>query len=60
MSQPFDPYYTWLGILPEEQPPNLYRLLGLSDLEDDLRVIENAADRQMVHGAELPDRPKLR
>ncbi len=26
----FDPYYTSLGIPPEEQPPNYYRLLGLS------------------------------
>ena len=25
----FDPYQAWLGIPPHDQPPNLYRLLGL-------------------------------
>ena len=28
MSDHFDPYYTWLGIPPEEQPPDHYRLIG--------------------------------
>ena len=28
----FDPYYRWLGIPQAEQPPTLYRLLGLSPL----------------------------
>ncbi|HVW36611.1 MAG TPA: prenyltransferase/squalene oxidase repeat-containing protein, partial [Pirellulales bacterium] len=45
----FDPYYRWLGIPQAEQPPTLYRLLGLSPLEPDLDVIEEAADRQMAH-----------
>ena len=45
----FDPYYRWLGIPQAEQPPTLYRLLGLSPLEPDLGVIEEAADRQMAH-----------
>jgi len=45
----FDPYYKWLGIPPAQQPPNLYRLLGLQFFEPNLDVIENAADRQMVH-----------
>jgi hypothetical protein len=49
MSDPFDPYYTWLGIRPEEQPPNHYRLLGLQLFEDNLDAIEHAADRQMAH-----------
>ena len=26
---PFDPYYSWLAIPPEDQPPNHYQLLGL-------------------------------
>lgn len=46
---PFDPYYQWLGIPPEEQPPNHYRLLGIRLFEDNSSVIQNAADRQMVH-----------
>ncbi|MEX2026657.1 MAG: hypothetical protein WEH44_05140 [Pirellulaceae bacterium] len=45
----FDPYYTWLGIPPEEQPPTHYRLLGLRDFEASQDVIANAADRQMSY-----------
>jgi hypothetical protein len=46
---PFDPYYTWLGIPPAEQPANCYRLLGIGLFEANPAVIENAADRQMRH-----------
>jgi hypothetical protein len=49
MSEQFDPYRKWLGIPPKDQPPNHYRLLGIPLFEDDLDVIENAADRQMAH-----------
>ncbi len=49
MAEKFDPYHTWLSIAPEEQPPTLYRLLGLRPFEDNPDVIENAADRQMTH-----------
>jgi hypothetical protein len=45
----FDPYYTWLGIPPEEQPPDHYRLLGIQRFESDQDVISIAADRQMNH-----------
>ena len=45
----FDSYHRWLGIPPAEQPPTLYRLLGLASLEADPSVIEEAADRQMAH-----------
>lgn len=44
-----DYYHQWLGIPPEEQPPNLYRLLGLTTFESDANVIEASADRQMAH-----------
>ena len=44
----FDPYRKWLGILPKDQPPNHYRLLGVEAFEDDLDVIEGAADKQMA------------
>ena len=47
MSATFDPYHKWLGILPKDQPPHHYRLLGLEPFEDDLQVIEAAADRQL-------------
>ncbi len=49
MSETFDPYYEWLGIRPEEHPVDLYRLLGIGALEDNVTAIENAADRQMGH-----------
>jgi len=48
-TETFDPYHTWLGIPPEEQPPNLYRLLGVRLFEDNLEVIEHAADQRMAH-----------
>ncbi|MDF1745582.1 MAG: WD40 repeat domain-containing protein [Gimesia sp.] len=44
----FDPYHKWLGIPPRDQPPNHYRLLGIDLFEDDLDVIEAAADRCMA------------
>ena len=37
---PLDPYYLWLGIPPSEQPPNHYRLLGVSAFESNEQVIE--------------------
>jgi formylglycine-generating enzyme required for sulfatase activity len=49
MAERFDPYYQWLSIPPEEQPPNHYRLLGTRLFEDNPGVIESAADRQMAH-----------
>lgn len=45
----FDPYHKWLGIPAEEQPPHLYRLLGLALFESDPEVIEAAADQRMAH-----------
>ena len=45
----FDPYHKWLGIPPEQQPPNHYRLLGVELFESDADVIESAAVRQMAH-----------
>ena len=47
MAEDFDPYYKWLGILAKDQPPHNYRLLGIELVEDDLQVIESAADRQL-------------
>ena len=47
--QKFDPYHRWLGIPPHEQPPTLYRLLGISDFESDQDVIKEATYRQIGH-----------
>lgn len=49
MSAPFDPYYTWLAIPPEDQPPDYYRLLGLRPLEPDLEAITKAAEQRIAH-----------
>jgi len=49
MPEKFDPYHKWLGISPEEQPPNHYRLLGLKLYEGDADVISNACDQRMTH-----------
>ena len=48
MAEGFDPYYTWLGIPPHEQPANNYRLLGITLCESNPEVISNAADRVML------------
>ena len=49
MAEEFDPYHKWLGIDPENRPPNHYQLLGIRDFEADPDVIQSAADRQMSH-----------
>ncbi len=49
MSNSFNAYHKWLGIPPDEQPPDHYRLLGIRQFEDDADVISHAADRQMAH-----------
>lgn len=49
MGKAFDSYHIWLGIPPEDQPPNHYRLLGLMPFESNPDAIQNAADRQMIH-----------
>jgi len=49
MSEPFDPYHRWLGIRPEEQPADHYRLLALARFEDEPEVIRDAAEQRMRH-----------
>ncbi len=49
MADPFDPYHVWLGIPPDEQPPNHYRLLGIKLFEPNPDVIAHAADQRMSH-----------
>jgi hypothetical protein len=49
MSTDFDPYYLWLGIPPQEQPPNHYRLLGIAAFESNASVIDSAASRQSTY-----------
>jgi hypothetical protein len=49
MSDEFDPYHVWLGIPPEEQPPNHYRLLGLRQFEPVGDVISHALDQRLAY-----------
>ena len=42
VSGDFDPYREWLDIPPADQPPNYYRLLGLSLYEGDCAAIAHA------------------
>ena len=53
MGDAFDPYYIWLGIPPDDQPPNHYRLLGVTLFEANREVIEAAANRQMAYMQEI-------
>ncbi len=46
MSGDFDPYREWLEIPPADQPPNYYRLLGLSLYESDCAAIVRAAEER--------------
>jgi hypothetical protein len=45
----FDPYWEWLEIPAEDQPPTFYRLLGLDDFEDDLAAIDAAAKQTTAY-----------
>lgn len=47
MQNTFNPYHKWLAIPAEEQPPTLYRLLGVAPFEADPDVIHAAADARM-------------
>ncbi len=47
MADTFDPYHKWLGIPPQDQPPNHYRLLGINRFETDPDVIDAAANQRM-------------
>jgi hypothetical protein len=49
MSEEIDVYYEWLGIKPEDQPPNHYQLLGVDLFESDENVLARAADERMVY-----------
>lgn len=45
----FDPYHKWLGIPKDQRPPTYYQLLGITQGEEDVEVIEEAAIRQTTH-----------
>ena len=47
MADGFDPYDEWLGIPPEHQPADFYRLLGVDRFEGDIEFIAKAADTRI-------------
>jgi formylglycine-generating enzyme required for sulfatase activity len=49
VSEPFDPYYQWLGIPRSEQPPDHYRLLGVARFESDPQVIRTAVEQRFAY-----------
>jgi hypothetical protein len=49
MPDTFDAYYTWLAIPPAEQPPDFYRLVGVTRFEGNFDVISYAVDQRMAH-----------
>lgn len=44
---PFDPYYKWLGIPPDQQPPNHYQMLRIEPFESDTEVIEHTYNKEL-------------
>lgn len=46
-SSPFDPYHKWLGIPPDQQPPNHYQLLRIELFESDTDVIEHTYNKEL-------------
>ena len=47
MSNEFNPYHKWLGIPLKDQPADYYRLLGVTQFENDPDVITGASDQRM-------------
>lgn len=54
----FDPLHKWLGIPPDQQPPDHYRLLGITRFESDVDVIHAAADKQLAFLHDLTNGPE--
>ncbi len=49
MESDLDPYHEFLGIPPQEQPPNHYRLLGVPLFESDEKVLNSQYDMRRNH-----------
>jgi len=59
MTDDFDAYHKWLGIPPEEQPPDHYRLLQINRFESDPDVVDNAANRLMSFLQDVASGPRV-
>jgi HEAT repeat protein len=56
----FDPYQQWLGIPPEQQPPDHHRLLGIPAGDHSRRAITEAARQRTVQLLEFRTAPNAR
>ena len=56
----FDPFDSWLGIPPEEQPPHYYRLLGINTFTSDEEAIRAAAEIRLAYMQTFAGGPHLR
>ena len=45
----FNRYHKWLGISPKIKRPSYYQLLGVDFDEEDIEVIQSAAEKQRAH-----------
>ena len=60
MPDDFDPYHLWLGIAPNEQPPNHYRLLAVEPFEDNpIRILAPMLDERGGHLATCATRVRV-
>ena len=66
MHSNFDAYHQWLSIPPKAQPPDHYRLLGVTRFETNAEVISRAAEKRLEYlrtfqtGAEAKECERLR
>ncbi len=56
----FDAYHKWLGIAPKDQPPTHYRLLGIDAFEEDVDVIDAAAQQRIIFVRQCASGPNAR
>jgi hypothetical protein len=59
MASNFDPYWEWLKIPANQQPPNHYQLLGLKPLESSIEAIDEATDRLVEKMQRLSNGPQV-
>ena len=59
MNAEFDPYHKWLVIPASEQPAHHYRLLGVALFEQDLDVIDAAANQRMAYLQDMASGPNV-
>jgi len=49
----FNRYHKWLGIFPKIKRPTYYQLFGIDFNEEDIEVIQSAAEKQRSHAQQF-------